>query len=184
MRHIPNLLCLLRIALVPPLVLALLDGAHERIIVLFLIAAVSDGLDGFLAKRYGWTSELGKVLDPVADKLLLMSVFLTTAWLGITPWWLAAVAVARDLVIGFGAIAYRLWIGPLQGRPTVVSKINTALQLVYLLAVILTAAFGFPPRGVLEGLAWVVALTTVASGTDYVVRFARRARAARAAQAA
>jgi len=175
MRHIPNLICLLRIALILPLVLAMREGQQERIIVLFSIAAVSDGLDGYLAKRFGWTSDLGRVLDPVADKLLLVTVFITASWLDIAPWWLTAVAVTRDLVIGFGAIIYRLWLGPLNGRPTVISKVNTTLQLGYLLAVVVASATGFPPREVLDALAAVLLVTIVASGTDYVLRFLRRA---------
>jgi cardiolipin synthase len=175
MRHIPNLICLLRIALIVPLVIAMREGQHERIIVLFAVAAISDGLDGYLAKRFGWSSDLGRILDPVADKLLLITVFITAAWLDIAPWWLTAAAVARDLIIGFGAVIYRLWFGPLNGRPTVISKINTALQLAYLLAVVLASATEFPPREVLDALAVVVLVTTVASGADYVARFARRA---------
>jgi cardiolipin synthase (CMP-forming) len=143
--------------------------------VLFTLAAISDGLDGYLAKRFNWASDLGRVLDPVADKLLLMTVFIAAAWLDIAPWWLTAAAVARDLIIGFGAVIYRLWFGPLNGRPTLISKINTALQLGYLLAVVLASATGFPPREVLEALAAVVLVTIVASGADYVARFARRA---------
>ena len=175
MRHIPNLICLLRIALILPLVIAMRENEHARIIVLFSIAAVSDGVDGYLAKRFGWTSDLGKVLDPVADKLLVMTVFITAAWLDIAPWWLTAVAVARDLIIGFGAVIYRLWFGPLNGRPTVISKINTALQLAYLLAVVFASATGFPPRELLDALAAVVMVTILASGFDYVARFTRRA---------
>ena len=175
MRHIPNLICLLRIALILPLVIAMRENEHARIIVLFSIAAVSDGVDGYLAKRFGWTSDLGKVLDPVADKLLVMTVFITAAWLDIAPWWLTAVAVARDLIIGFGAVIYRLWFGPLHGRPTVISKINTVLQLAYLLAVVFASATGFPPRELLDALAAVVMVTILASGFDYVARFTRRA---------
>lgn len=175
MRHIPNLICLLRVALVVPLIAAMLAGEQARILVLFSIAAVSDGLDGYLAKRFGWTSDLGRFLDPMADKLLLMAVFITASWLDIAPWWVAAVAVARDIVIGVGALIYRLWFGPLNGRPTVISKINTAMQMLYLLAVILASASGFPPREVLEALALFVVLTTVASGVDYVARFLERA---------
>lgn len=175
MRHIPNLICLLRIVLILPLVAAMREGQHERIIVLFTIAAVSDGLDGYLAKRFGWTSNLGKVLDPVADKLLLVTVFITASWLGFAPWWLTAAAVARDLIIGFGALIFRVWLGSLQGRPTVISKINTALQLVYLLAVVLASATGFPPRELLDALAAVVLVTILASGIDYVTRYTRRA---------
>jgi cardiolipin synthase (CMP-forming) len=175
MRHIPNLICLFRIALIVPLVLAMRDQQHERIIVLFVLAAVSDGLDGYLAKRFNWTSDLGRILDPVADKLLLMTVFITAAWLDIAPWWLTAAAVARDVIIGLGAIIYRLWFGPLHGRPTIISKINTAMQLGYLLAVVLASATGFPPREVLEALAAIVIVTIVISGYDYVARFVRKA---------
>lgn len=175
MRHIPNTLCLIRIALILPLLQAMLAGEQWHILVLFSIAAVSDGLDGYLAKRFHWTSELGKYLDPIADKLLLMSVFITASWLDITPWWVAAVAVARDVLLGLGAISYRLWIGPLRGRPTVISKLNTGAQMLYLLAVILASAVGLPPREMLAALAVIVVLTTIASGIDYMSRFVRRA---------
>ena len=175
MRHIPNLICLLRILLVAPLVLAMRDGEQARILVLFLIAAVSDGLDGYLAKRFNWTSELGRFLDPLADKVLLMAVFITAAWMGIAPWWVAAAAVTRDLVIGGGALIYRLWFGPLRGRPTLISKINTGVQMAYLLAVILASVSGQPPREALDALAVVMLVTTVASGADYVGRFMSRA---------
>jgi cardiolipin synthase len=175
MRHIPNIICLIRIALIAPLVIAMLDDRQVQILVLFTAAAVSDGLDGYLAKRFGWTSDLGRFLDPAADKLLLIAVFITAAWLDIAPWWLAAVAIARDLIIGVGALCYRLWFGPLHGQPTAISKINTAVQMGYLLAVILASASGFPPRGLLQVLAILVVLTTVISGVDYVGRFMQRA---------
>lgn len=175
MRHIPNLICLVRMALIVPLLQAMVAGQHVQILVLFGIAALSDGLDGYLAKRFNWTSELGRFLDPMADKLLLVSVFITAAWLDIAPWWVAAVAVARDLVIAFGALFYRIWFGPLRGRPTLISKINTGVQIMYLLAVIMASATGFPPREVLAALALVVVTTTLVSGTDYVTRFLRRA---------
>lgn len=175
MRHLPNIICLLRIVLIVPLIAAMLEGRQGLILALFCAAAVSDALDGWLAKRFGWTSDLGRFLDPAADKLLLMSVFVTAAWLDIAPWWVAAVAIARDITIGVGALAYRLWFGPLHGRPTAISKVNTATQMLYLLAVILASASGFPPRGLLDVLAVVVVFTTVVSGVDYVGRFMQRA---------
>lgn len=181
MRHIPNIICLIRIALIVPLLQAMVAGEQALILVLFSIAAVSDALDGYLAKRFQWTSDLGRVLDPMADKLLLMSVFITAAWLDIAPWWVATVAVARDLIIGFGAILFRLWFGRLRGRPTVISKINTGMQILYLLAVILASSIQLPPREVLDALAVVMVITTVASGVDYVSRFVRRAFAQAAA---
>ena len=175
MRHLPNIICFIRIALVWPIVTALEGGAMTRAQVLFVAAAGSDGLDGYLAKRFSWTSELGKFLDPLADKLLLMTVFVASAWLGLVPWWLTAAVVARDVMIGLGALIFRLWFGPLHGRPTVLSKINTALQILYLALVMLNAAAGLPLREILDALAALTLATTVLSGLHYVGRFTRRA---------
>ena len=175
MRHLPNLICLARIALVWPIVVALQAGDHELSVVLFVVAAVSDGLDGYLAKRFGWTSEFGKFIDPLADKLLLVAVFVTTTWLGLVPWWLAAAAIGRDVMIALGALIFRLWFGPLRGRPTIVSKINTLLQLGYLLGVMMKAAFEFPPEEIIAALAVITLITTLLSGWDYIFAFTRRA---------
>jgi cardiolipin synthase len=174
-RHLPNLICLVRLALIWPIARALHAGQDAPALALFLLAAVSDGLDGYLAKRFNWTSELGKVLDPAADKLLLIVVFVESSWLGLVPWWITAAAVARDVMIALGALVYRLWFGPLHGRPTVVSKVNTAAQLLYLLSVMAGAAAGFPPAGVRQALALTVLATTVISGAHYVAIFTRRA---------
>jgi len=174
-RHLPNLICLARIALVWPVLHALQIGNHDLALVLFTVAAVSDGLDGYLAKRFNWTSELGKVLDPLADKLLLVSVFIVAAWIGLVPAWLTTAAVARDVMIGLGAFVFHFWFGPLRGRPTVISKINTLFQLGYLLSVMTQAAIHFPPREILAALAIVTLITTVLSGADYIYAFTRRA---------
>jgi cardiolipin synthase (CMP-forming) len=174
-RHLPNLICLLRIALIWPTLSALHEGNYDIALLLFTIAAVSDGLDGYLAKRFNWTSELGKVLDPLADKLLLVSMFIVATWSGLVPPWLTAAAVARDVMIGLGALVFHFWFGPLRGRPTIVSKVNTLLQLCYLLGVMTHAAFNVPPQEVLAALAVVTFITTVLSGADYVYTFTRRA---------
>lgn len=174
MHHLPNLICLIRIALIWPIATALQAGELRAALVLFVVAAVSDGLDGYLAKRFNWTSELGKVLDPLADKLLLVTVFVESAWLGLIPWWLTAAVVARDVTIGLGALIYRLWFGPLRGRPTILSKINTALQLGYVTLVTLNAAAGVPPREMLDAAAALTLATTVLSGLHYVASFTRR----------
>ena len=178
MRHLPNLICLARIALIWPIVMALANANYDFALLLFAAAAVSDGLDGFLAKRFGWTSELGKILDPVADKLLLISVFVMGTSLGLVPWWLTVMAVTRDLMIILGAIALRIWVGPLRGRPSIMSKINTLLQLAYLLGVITNAAGYGPPQGFLATLAVVVLVTTLLSGLNYLMNFVRAARGA------
>lgn len=175
MRHLPNLICLVRVGLIWPIVRALYDADYEVALAFFAAAAISDGLDGYLAKRFNWTSEMGRILDPLADKLLLVTVFVAATWLGLVPWWLTAAAVARDVMIGLGALVFRLWFGPLRGRPTIISKINTGLQLAYLVGVIVAAATGFPPAEILAALALVTFVTTVVSGIDYVMAFTRRA---------
>jgi cardiolipin synthase (CMP-forming) len=174
MRHLPNIICLLRIVLIWPILLSLQSGAYERTLWLFALAAASDGLDGYLAKRFGWTSQLGALLDPAADKLLLVSVFLLSTWLGLIPLWLATVAVARDAMIALGAVVYRLGWGPLRQRPILASKINTLVQIGYVLAVVVRAAYGFPPRGVIDALAILTFVTVLISGYGYVRETAQR----------
>lgn len=175
MRHLPNLICLVRILLIWPTIDALVSGHYWTALVLVAICAVSDGLDGWLAKRFNWTSHLGRILDPLADKLLLVALFLTATWMNLLPWWLTAVAVARDVLIGSGAVVYRFTFGPLHGRPTLVSKINTGFQLAVALAAILGAASGLPTPEMVTALAAVTLLTTVVSGAGYVTEFTRRA---------
>ena len=175
MRHLPNLICLIRLVLIWPITVALHKGQYPLALALFIAAAVSDGLDGYLAKHFSWTSELGKFLDPLADKLLLVTVFVQAAWLGLVPWWLTAAVVARDVMIGLGALIFRLWFGPLHGRPTLISKINTAAQLVYVVLVLLNAALGLLPREILDACALLTFVTTVLSGVHYLLIFTRRA---------
>jgi cardiolipin synthase (CMP-forming) len=174
-RHLPNLICLLRLALIWPILAALHAREHLAALGMFVVAALSDGLDGYLAKRFDWTSELGKFLDPLADKLLLMTVYVAAAWLALVPWWLTAAVVARDVMIGLGALIFRLWFGPLHGRPTLVSKINTGAQLGFVTLVLLNAACGVPARGVLEAGALFTFATTAISGAHYLLTFTRRA---------
>ena len=182
LRQIPNSLCILRMLLVVPVVLLLERGAYGATLVLFAIAAFTDALDGLLAKRFGWTSELGKMLDPIADKLLMVASFITLAAIGRTPAWLAFVVVARDIVIATGAAVYRWLYGPIRGRPTPVSKLNTVCQILYVLAVVAAAATGLPPDWAVIALGALTFVTTVVSGTDYVIQYSRRAAAASRAQ--
>ena len=175
LRHLPNFICLVRIALIWPTIDALYSGDYWAALALVAVCAVSDGLDGWLAKRFNWTSQLGKNLDPLADKLLLVSLFLAATWINLLPWWLTAVVVARDVMIGGGAVIFRFWFGRLHGRPTILSKINTGMQLAVALAAILGAASGLPTREMVIALAIVTLLTTIVSGADYLAAFTRRA---------
>ena len=175
LRHLPNLICILRILLILPIVTALDDGRFAMALVLFVIAAVSDGIDGFLAKHFRWTSDIGRFLDPLADKLLLVAVFLAASWAAIVPWWLAAAVIGRDVMIGVGALIFRVWFGPLQGKPTLISKFNTLMQILVLCAAIVVAAWTALPREIVAALAVATFVTTVASGADYLRQFVHRA---------
>jgi cardiolipin synthase len=178
MRHIPNALCVFRMLLVAPVAWLLAEGRYWETLWVFGFAAITDGLDGFLAKKCGWTSELGKILDPLADKILLVSVFITLAMLGFVPVWLAVIAVLRDVTITAGAIAYNALYGYPDGRPTLVSKLNTLAQIVYLLTVVAALALSESWEMPLNTLGAFVFVTTVISGLDYVIRYTRKAVAA------
>jgi len=174
-RHLPNLICIARIVLVWPILVSIAHANYPLTLVLFFIAAASDGLDGYLAKRFHWTSELGKMLDPLADKLLLVGVFLVATWYGLIPRWLTIAAVGRDVLILLGALVFRIGWGPLNGRPKISSKINTLLQLLYVLGIIAHAGYGLPPPSVLDGLAWLTLATVLISGFSYVLELTQRA---------
>ena len=175
--NLPNLICVLRILLIYPVALWILQGRYAEVMGLFALAAFTDALDGFLAKRFGWTSELGKVLDPTADKLLLVTVFVCLSVVGLVPWWLTALVILRDLVILFGALTFIRLFGPLRGSPTAVSKFNTLCQIVFCLAVVATAAGGWPGATAVTALGALVLLTTAVSGIDYTLIYSRRAAA-------
>src|SRR5688500_17453417 len=120
-------------------------------------------------------SELGKILDPLADKILLVSVFITLAAIGVVPVWLAATAVVRDVTITAGAISYNALYGYPHGNPTVISKLNTLCQIVYLLLAVAAKACEWTPDPALLTLGALVFVTTIVSGIDYVVTYTRKA---------
>jgi len=183
LRFLPNLLCILRMLLVYPVAHWILQGRYPEVMALFALAAFTDGLDGFLAQHFGWTSELGKHLDPLADKLLLVTVFICLSVVGHVPWWLTLLVLLRDVVIICGAIAYRVLIGPLNGQPTMPSKLNTLCQILYCLAVVSRVAYTLPPDWAVTALGALVFVSTFVSGLDYVMIYSRRAVAASRARA-
>jgi cardiolipin synthase len=173
---LPNAISMLRILLVAPILCLIVDGEYVIALLLFVIAGGSDGIDGYLAVRFNWQTRLGALLDPVADKLLVSGMFITLGWLGLLPIWLAAVVILRDVVIFVGALIYHFLIEPVQGEPTRISKLNTALQLLFLLFVLSRAGFGWPEQISLTTLGASVLVTGVISGVDYVLRWSGRAR--------
>ncbi len=174
---LPNAISIMRIALVPPILLLIVDGEFGWALVLFWFAGVSDGIDGYLAMRFNWQTRIGALLDPIADKLLVAGLFITLAWTQHIPVWLAAVVIARDLIIVGGATAYNYLIKPVHGEPTHISKLNTALQLLLLLFVLSRAGFGWPQEITITVLGAATLVTVVISGVDYVLSWSRRAAA-------
>jgi len=172
---IPNAISLLRIALVAPILTLILQGSFGWALALFWFAGFSDGVDGYLAKRFNWHSRLGALLDPVADKFLVAGTFIVLAYTQHIPLWLAAVVILRDVVIVVGATAYNFLVRPVQGEPTRVSKLNTALQLLFLMFVLSRAAFGWPDEITITILGASTLVTVVISGVDYVWSWSRRA---------
>ena len=174
-RHIPNVISSIRILLVAPIAVALMHHQLVTTMALFGVAAVSDAADGYLAKRNGWQSELGAVLDPLADKLLLVTVFITLAYMRLVPLWLMVAAVARDVIIVSGALLYRICFGALSVRPSVVSKFNTLCQAAYIMAVVGKEELSIPPVWMVTALGAMVFVTVMVSGMDYVMIYGRRA---------
>lgn len=179
MRHglqqLPNAISALRMLLVAPIGWCLWHLELPATMGLVAAAGASDLLDGFLAKRFGWQSRLGAVLDPAADKLLLATLFVILTLLHRIPLWLAATVIGREVVLISGAVVYRLWFGPVEIRPSLISKLNTMIEVLYVLAVLARAAFGLPPESLLVGLGAVTFGTVLVSGIDYVLRYGRRA---------
>jgi cardiolipin synthase len=171
LRDIPNLITALRILLVAPFLWLLLEERYGLALALFVVAGVSDALDGFLAKYYGWTSELGGLLDPIADKLLLLGAILALGWLNELPAWLVALVIGRDLVIVSGALAYHLLVERLRAAPLLSSKLNTLTQLVLVCAIIIHYGLMPLPEAGLNALIYLAALTTIWSGAAYVWRW-------------
>ena len=174
--NIPNLICLARIVLVIPIIRSLWQEQFLLSLLLIIIAGLSDILDGYLAKKNNWRSYLGAVLDPAADKILLVSLFLTLQSMDLIPLWLTLTVVIRDLMIVFGLSLYRYFVGVPQPKPTRISKINTTLQLVFIIFVILAQGVQFPFEILAMVCGSLVFVTSILSGLDYWIIWSIEAR--------
>ncbi len=176
LKYIPNLICVVRIILVAPIVWSLLRGRYGLALGLILVAGFSDALDGFLARRFDWRTRLGGLLDPAADKLLMFAAYVTLAWIGLVPVWFSAIVVGRDIIIITGAIVYQLYVAPVHGEPTGASKLNTVLQIFFVLFTISHAWRGQPPMLALQLLGAGILTTIAISTIQYVTTGLARAR--------
>jgi cardiolipin synthase len=175
-RDIPNLISFLRILLTLPIVWLLFERQFSYALMLFAVAGFSDGLDGFLAKRFHWQSHLGGLLDPLADKALLMSSFLVLGGLGLIPVWLVILVIFRDLTIVGGALYYHFSVEEVDAHPSLISKLNTLLQIMLVLLVVTDAGPYALPALLLQVLIWATGMTTLVSGTLYVWVWTNKAR--------
>ncbi len=165
---IPNLITLARILLVPVVVWAIASNQMLFAFLLFAAAGVSDAVDGFLAKRFGMTSELGKYLDPLADKVLIVSIYVSLGIVDALPRWLVILVVSRDLLIVGGVIFSWIVNKPVSVKPHMVSKINTAAQLLLVGLALASLGFGFDAGWVLQLTMAAVAALTLASVAVYL----------------
>lgn len=176
LKHIPNALTLFRLVLIAPFLMLLYHQEYVNAFYLFALAGITDGLDGWLARYFYWQSPLGSFIDPLADKLLVASSFISLALIGELPWWLVILVFLRDLTISIGVM---LWYWCVQRKldfePTLVSKVNTTLQLALVtLCLFELAFFRFSPY-VANTLIFITAITTAATYIDYVCTWGRKA---------
>jgi len=168
LQHLPNLITLARIGLVPVLILLLRDRNYDLALAVFVIAGVSDALYGFLAKRFHLQTHLGAVLDPAADKLLLVCTYVMLTILGDIPFWLTLTVASRDVLIVGGYLLYTSQVGPVRMRPSWISKLNTLTQLALVCLILAERAAGVELSGPVAALVYAVLVTTVASGLHYL----------------
>ena len=178
--QIPNVITALRILLVLPAAWFLCQGRYAETLAVVAVAGASDILDGELARRFGWRSAFGAMMDPIADKLLVATVFVLFAFQGHIPLWLVILVIARDVIILAGAGVYRLWFGELQLAPSLASKANTAMQIFVLSLLLLgLCEFGALSEAALKLVdPWsfqLLAVLGVGSGAEYVFVWSRKA---------
>lgn len=166
--YIPNLITVLRIAAVPVLILLLDSHSYDLAFLVFLAAGVSDALDGFIAKRFNFESRFGAILDPVADKILLVSSFVMLTLLGHLPFWLLVIVAFRDGLIVGGYLLFMVLRVSVRMSPSVLSKLNTLAQICLVGAVLVQLANWVDLQVAVDALIAIVAATTILSGVHYV----------------
>lgn len=171
--NIPNLITLLRILLVPVLVWAIAAGEMLAAFILFVVAGISDAVDGFLAKRFGMTSEIGAYLDPLADKALIVSIYVALGVTDAIPRWLVILVVSRDIMI-VTAVMLSWFVGkPMPVKPLLVSKLNTVAQIAFACLVLAALGLRFNPGPLQPILMGLVAFLTLASVASYMAEWLR-----------
>ncbi len=166
--YIPNIITLFRLALIGPIVIGLLMGNDRLAFFLFLVAGLTDAVDGYLARRFQWISRWGAMVDPLADKLLMVSSYLALTYLGALPVWLLALVLTRDVVIVTGGICYHFLIGQYEFKPSRISKANTFLQIALVVVILSHRSYGFLNVLWIKCLIYAVLASTALSMIDYI----------------
>jgi cardiolipin synthase (CMP-forming) len=170
--NLPNLISLGRLLSVPIAIWLALSGAFAGAFWLFVASGISDAVDGFIAKRFDQRTRLGALLDPLADKALLVSMFVTLGIDGYLPTWLVILVVFRDVLIVGGWLLLAALGQRMRWQPLYVSKLNTALQIALIALVLARLGLGFRDFGIGLAVSYAVAATTLISGASYLVRWA------------
>ena len=165
---IPNLITIARLLIVPVVIVMILQGRWPAAFVLFVVAGVSDGIDGYIARRFDMRSEFGAYIDPIADKALLVSIYVTLAMVGAIPGWLAIVVVSRDVMIVAAVLLSWVMSRPVEIKPLLVSKLNTGAQIAFAAFALAANAFGAELAGLEDVAMLLVATLTVASAGAYL----------------
>ena len=174
-RQIPNTLSALRLLAAPLAAWLILNDHDTAALIVFALAGASDGLDGYVARRWGATSRFGAWLDPVADKLLMLFCLTALYAVGATPVWLLALVVARDAAIAAGWLLINHLSLPQRSEPLLIGKISTVVQVLYILSMLLLLALEIEAPGLAGAAAWITGLVTVMSGAAYAGGFLRGA---------
>lgn len=169
--YLPNIVTAFRFLMVGPFLYLMFDHQYALAFFIFILASISDALDGFLARRFKWQSKWGAFADPLADKLLIMSSYVALTWNHHLPLWFTILMVLRDLVIVTGAIVWHRYYSKVPLKPTTISKINTIFQLVLIVVILYQCAFFYLPLYLIHLLTLLTAATTLFSFMDYILRW-------------
>ena len=168
LENLPNLITLARMIMTPLAVFMITSQRFLPAFLIFILAGVSDAIDGFIAKNFDLRTELGAYLDPLADKALLISIYVSLAIFGDLPAWIAIMVVSRDVMILVAVLVSWLLDKPVEIRPVWVSKLNTVAQIALAGFALGVRAYGLDPQPAQSAFEWVVAATTLASAGVYV----------------
>ena len=174
-RQLPNIITGIRILCIPYLIWMIFQRQFEQALLLIVLMGLSDGLDGFLARSYGWQTRLGSMLDQIADKLMLLALFVSFGLLQWVPWLLVITIALRDIFLLLGAVCMHVSSNGFRIQPLLISKLNTCMQIVLSITLIFSQLSAINLQ-VLNILMTIVACTTVASASQYYMLWLRRSR--------